>query len=254
MNADNFSLDRYLRRIRYGGSCSADIESVDNLMQHQLRSIPFENLDVRAGKPVDIDPEHIADKILNGNRGGYCFELNGLFAMMLDALGIDYRFVAARPMLYAERRPCTHVAIAVELHGKKWLCDLGFGSYGMRRPLCFDEVDREQQQGHERFRLQTVGNGFFRLQALVEGAWRNQYEFDLSPRDWIDFVPVNYYTSTHPDSLFVNNLVVLRFTPEGRKILFNEQLKIIARGLVETQQVSVNDLSAVLEKEFGLVD
>src|SRR2546427_879975 len=78
-------------------------------MRQQLFSVPFENLDVQAGKIVSLVPEDIAGKILGGARGGYCYEVNGLFAMALQALGIAYRFVAARPMFYPADRKSTRL-------------------------------------------------------------------------------------------------------------------------------------------------
>ena len=119
MHATNFNLPAYLQRIVYQGTPSADIDSVTRMMQQQLRTIPFENLDVQAGKIVSLVPEHIVDKIIHQQRGGYCYEINGLFSMALTALGISYRWVAARPMFYPMRRPKTHMAIVAELQGAR---------------------------------------------------------------------------------------------------------------------------------------
>ncbi|MGM1331113.1 arylamine N-acetyltransferase family protein, partial [Klebsiella michiganensis] len=92
------------------------------------------------GKIVSMEPDDIANKLLRQRRGGYCYELNGLFTMALEALGIAWRFVAARPMFYPARRPKTHMAVVAEVEGRQWLCDLGFGSYGIRAPLALDEL------------------------------------------------------------------------------------------------------------------
>ncbi len=105
MHSNNFDLSRYFRRINYTGPVAADSATLHAIMRHQLFSVPFENLDVQAGKVVSLVPEEISDKILHQGRGGYCYEVNGLFAMALEALGIPYRFVAARPMFYPVRRP-----------------------------------------------------------------------------------------------------------------------------------------------------
>ena len=105
MHSDNFDLSTYFRRISYSGRAAADTATLHAIMRHQLFSIPFENLDVQAGKVVSMVPNDIAGKLLHQKRGGYCYELNGLFAMALEALGITYRFVAARPMFYPARRP-----------------------------------------------------------------------------------------------------------------------------------------------------
>ena len=104
MHASNFQLELYLKRIGFTGVVAADSETVKALMQQQLRTVPFENLDVQAGKIVSLLPEDIVSKIVGGNgsagRGGYCYEVNALFAMALTAIGIDYQFVFCRPMFY----------------------------------------------------------------------------------------------------------------------------------------------------------
>ena len=143
MKADNFVLQDYFNRVGYRGDAKADIATVTRLMRCQLFTVPFENLDVQAGKVVSLVPEEIVEKIVERNRGGYCYEVNGLFSMALYALGIPYRFVAARPMFYPVRRPKTHMAIVLEMDGEKWLCDLGFGSYGIRAPMRLDAVNIE---------------------------------------------------------------------------------------------------------------
>lgn len=141
MHSDNFDISTYFKRINYTGPAAGDTGTLHALMRHQLFAIPFENLDVLAGKIVSLAPDDIADKLLTPGRGGYCYEVNGLFAMALEALGIPYRFVAARPMFYPVRRPKTHMALIAEVESRQWLCDLGFGSYGIRAPMALDTLD-----------------------------------------------------------------------------------------------------------------
>jgi N-hydroxyarylamine O-acetyltransferase len=117
MIAETFNLTDYCQRIGYTGELRADLATVQALMQHQLRSVPFENLDVLAGKPISLNPDDIVAKIVGKQRGGYCYEVNGLFAMALQALQIPYQFVAARPMFYPMKRPRTHMALLVTLDG-----------------------------------------------------------------------------------------------------------------------------------------
>ena len=153
MHSDSFDLSLYFRRIGYSGPAAADTATLHALMRHQLFAIPFENLDVQAGKIVSMEPDDIANKLLRQRRGGYCYELNGLFTMALEALGIAWRFIAARPMFYPARRPKTHMAVVAEVEGRQWLCDLGFGSYGIRAPLALDELDTDIIQDFDTFRL-----------------------------------------------------------------------------------------------------
>ena len=121
MHSDSFDLSLYFRRIGYSGPAAADTATLQALMRHQLFALPFENLDVQAGKIVSMEPDDIANKLLQQSRGGYCYELNGLFTMALETLGITYRFVAARPMFYPARRPKTHMAVIAEVDGRQCL-------------------------------------------------------------------------------------------------------------------------------------
>ncbi len=252
MQANNFSLTDYLRRIDYTGTPKADIETVTRMMRRQLFSVPFENLDVQAGKIVSLVPEEIVEKIVGRRRGGYCYEVNGLFAMALDALGIPYQFVAARPMFYPARRPRTHMALVLTLGGERWLCDLGFGSYGIRAPMRLDALDIDIAQDDDTFMMTLGDDGFYVLRAQVDGQWTNQYAFDLSPQEWIDFVPANYLNSTHPEAIFVRMTVAVLMTETGRKILGGDSFKIVSHGRTEQRTIAPNELADVLAREFGL--
>lgn len=248
MKAENFVLQEYFDRIDFSGDAKADIATIVEMMRCQLFSVPFENLDVQAGKTISLVPEEIVGR----NRGGYCFEVNGLFAMALEALGIPYQFVAARPMMYPVRKPKTHMAIVVEADGEEWLCDLGFGSYGIRAPMRLNLLDAEIKQDFDTFMLSKSNEREYLLQALVEGKWADQFAFDLSPQEWIDFAPANYLSSTHPDAIFVQKLVVALHNPKGRESLSGDILKIVTDGRVEKQTIRPEEKEKILSSRFGL--
>lgn len=251
MHADNFNLSDYFQRIGYTGAARADLATVTALMGCQLQSIPFENLDVQAGKPISLVPEDIFDKIVHRRRGGYCYEVNGLFAMALTALGVDFRFVGCRPMTYPARRPRTHMALLAHLDGEEWLCDVGFGSYGMRAPMRLHDAN-EIRQDHDTFQLSPADGGEYVLKAWVEGQWANQYGFDLGHQEWVDFLPANWLNSTHPETLFVKHLIVMRQTPDGRHILMDDRLKTVERGETTVRQLGLDERGTVLRQVFGL--
>jgi len=172
--------------------------------------------------------------------------------MALEALGIPYRFVAARPMFYPVRRPKTHMAIIAEVEGRQWLCDLGFGSYGIRAPIALADLDRDIIQDFDTFRLSRNVSGEYLLQAKVEGEWCNQYGFDLSPQEWIDFAPANYLNSTHPDAIFVQKLLIVQHVPEGRVILLGNTLKTVTANGFEKRQLKDAEVADLLKNRFGL--
>lgn len=260
MFATNFDLALYARRIGLDHTPVAaafDAAALQSMMQAQLRSITFENLDVQAGKIVSLVPEEIVSKIVgndgNAKRGGYCYELNGLFAMALTALQIPYFFVACRPMFYPMRRPKTHMALVVTIGTERYLCDLGFGSYGMRAPIALSQVNLPQQQDFDQFRLILPTPGDYVLQAQIDGNWVSQFGFDLHPAEWIDFMPANYLNSTHPDTVFVQKLLLIRQHAQGRTMLVGRELKQSVAGVTQSREISEAELPDVLLNHFGLV-
>ncbi len=249
-----FSLDQYLRRIHFDGVATPTLGTVSAIMRSQLASVPFENLDVQAGKGISIDPDQIVKKIIDRQRGGYCYEVNGLFSMALDALAIPYFFVAARPLIHGGKKPRTHMALVVQLDGENWLCDCGFGGHGMRAPMCLSLLDTEISQDNELFMLSRNDEQEFVLKSWVQHRWEEQYAFALTRQSWIDFVPANHYNSTHPDSLFVQKLLVVLCTPTGRKILFGHTLKIIHNGHEVKRFLTADNRATLLREEFGLCE
>ncbi|NMW20800.1 MAG: arylamine N-acetyltransferase [Chlorobiaceae bacterium] len=253
MKADNFTLEKYFDRVGYNGNASKDIVTLTDIMRCQLFSVPFENLDVQAGKIVSLVPEEIVEKIVMRKRGGYCYEVNGLFAMALQELGVPYIFVAARPMIYPVRRPKTHMALVVDVDGEEWLFDLGFGVHGIRKPMRLTVLDVEIKQDSDVFMLSKSNENRYLLKALSEGEWANQYEFDLSPQEWIDFVPANHLNSTHPDAIFVKKLLVVLHNPTGREILIGDTFKSVVNGKTTKQFISMENRASILASKFGLV-
>lgn len=259
MQASNFDLALYARRIGLAQVPTAagfDAAALCQLMQAHLRNITFENLDVQAGKIVSLLPEDIVNKMVGvdgkARRGGYCYEQNGLFAMALTALGISYYFVACRPMFYPMLRPKTHMALVVSVQQQQYLCDLGFGSYGMRAPIALTDVNLPQQQDYDQFRLTMPAPGEYVLQALINQQWTSQFGFDLHPAQWIDFMPANYLNSTHPDTVFVQKLLLIRQTAEGRHLLVGDELKTSSCGVTTVQPITASQRPALLSELFGL--
>ncbi len=252
MQATNFNIEAYFSRIGFRGKAAADFATLKGMMRSQLFTVPFENLDVQRGKVVSLVPEEIYTKIVDRRRGGYCYELNGLFAMALDALGIPYRFVAARPMTYPVRRPKTHMAVVAAIDGGQWLCDLGFGSYGIREPLDMNDLDCAIRQDFDTFRLSKSPEGEYLLQSLSDGTWKNLYEFNLYPQEWVDFQPANYLNSTHPDSIFVRSLMVVLQTPSGKKVLHGNRFREVSENGTRELRPSPEELPVLLDREFRL--
>ena len=253
MKVANFNFADYCKRIGFEGNAHANVETLATLMRCQLFTVPFENLDVQAGKIVSIEPTEIVNKIVYQPRGGYCYEVNSLFAMALTALGIDYHFVGARPMFYPARRPKTHMVIIAAVAGDQYLCDLGFGSYGIRAPIPLSKINQIIQQDDDFYKLFCEDGKNYIVQALVDGEWVNQFGFDLYPHELLDFMPANYYNSKSPDAIFVKQLLIVKYNSRGRKILSGMRFKKIENGKAYQEDITTDRLSDVLKNEFGLI-
>lgn len=252
LHADNFVIADYFQRIGISGDLKNDLPTLTAIMRAQLRSVPFENLDVQAGKIVSLVPEDIVSKIIYGRRGGYCYEVNSLFAMALTALGFEYDLIGARPMFYPQRRPKSHMVLMVKIGAERWLCDTGFGSFGLRAPIELNQLGQIIKQDNETFTLDKNERGEFVLKALVKGEWANQFGFDLQPMEMIDFMPVNYYNSTHPDAVFVQRYLVMLQRADGRTLLSGNQLKQLRGDQEDVSEIAPEKLDEVLWREFGL--
>jgi N-hydroxyarylamine O-acetyltransferase len=248
MTASNFSLPDYLNRIEYHGDVRPNLATLTALMSHQLQCVPFENTTVRAGDIPSLLPKDIYTKIVIHRRGGYCYEVNGLFAMALTAIGFEWYFAGARPMFYPTRRPKTHMVLIVTIEGETYLCDTGFGGYGLREPMQVTHKGQTNQNG-DRFSLE-LRDGEYVLASLLNDEWTPQYGFALTPQEWIEFSLANYFNATHPDAIFTQKRLAVMQSATGRKILMDNSLKIIENGITTLSDV---DYDSAAREHFGLL-
>lgn len=255
MTGEAAFLDDYLVRIGHDGAGGADLATLSALHRCHAAAIPFENLDVLCGRPVSLDPGEIQAKLVGRRRGGYCFEQNALFARVLRAFGFHVSGLAARVRwgVPAEvETPRTHMLLRVDLDEGPMIADVGFGGLTLTEPLRL-AADVTQQTSHEPFRL-AGDNGAFILQACLAGEWASLYRFTLEPAVPADYLVANWYTSSHPRSLFVANLLAARPDEGVRYALNNLTFTIRRRGEApEVRQLAgVDALVAVLERHFGV--
>jgi len=239
MRAENFSLEEYFCRIGFNRVPASDFETLSAVMQAQLCSVPFENTEVQAGRIPSLKPEDIVQKIVHDGRGGYCYELNGLFAMALENIGFRYYFAAARPMTYAERRPKTHMVIIVLLDENKYLCDCGFGGYGLRVPIKLANETKTECDSEEFFL--EFDNGEYLFSSKIFDEKSPQYAFADTPQEWIEFTLANYFNATHPNTIFTQKKLAIMQTNSGRKLLVDDTLKIVENKIAQEHSVVYED-------------
>jgi N-hydroxyarylamine O-acetyltransferase len=255
MNASP-ELESYFRRIGYDGPREPTLPVLHALTAAHAQSIPFENLDVLLERPICLDPDALFRKLVHEQRGGYCFEQNGLFLEVLGALGFSVKPLSARVRWQRPRDvipPRTHLFIRVELDGESWLTDVGVGGMSLTSAIRLDTED-EQPTAHEPRRILREDGRLFHQVRLAD-AWHDVCEFTLEEMPPIDRELANWYTSAHPQSHFKNRLLVARAAPDGQRLtLLNDEFTSRARdGRAQSHKIgSPEELLTVLGDRFGL--
>ncbi|MGB3808822.1 MAG: arylamine N-acetyltransferase [Parvibaculum sp.] len=255
LDGSALDLDTYFARIGYRGSRAPTLETLRALHFSHATTIPFENLDVLAGKTPLLDLAPVVRKLVDERRGGYCFELNMLFSGVLKALGFRVTDLIGRvrwksPADIVSAR--SHRVVHVDLPEGPFIADIAFGGLTMTGPLKF-EVDIEQPTPHETYRILRRGQDF-ELQAKLGEDWVSIYSFSLEPQAPVDYEVSNWFTATHPNSIFVQHLIVARPAVDRRHALLNTGLTIRHKdGRVETRQLaSVDEIAVALRDYFGI--
>ncbi|WP_165855820.1 arylamine N-acetyltransferase family protein [Marinobacter sp. JSM 1782161] len=248
-------LDAYCARIGYHGPLTPTLETLQGLHARHPDAIAFEAIDVLLDRGVDISPKAVEDKLIHAGRGGYCFEHNGLFKRVLEALGFHVEGLTARVRWMAKPgtapQPHSHMALKVWIDHRPWLVDVGFGGNVLTTPLRMDTTEPQPTQ-HETFRLIPYGPGLL-LQAQIDGDWRPVYELSGEPLLNGDYEVANWYTSTYPQSPFRSHLMVARTTPDARYKLLNGRLTTqFPDGTSHRQELDAESLEQVLRDTFGL--
>ncbi|NUX55837.1 arylamine N-acetyltransferase family protein [Paraburkholderia youngii] len=252
------NLENYFARIGYPGPRAATLEVLRAIHRLHPAAIPFENLNPLTRQPVRLELEAIERKLVTQKRGGYCFEQNILFANVLMQLGFKVTPMLARVIWGREPgtiSPRTHMVLRVDIDGDEWIADVGFGGVTLTAPLRLT-AGLAQPIPLGTFRLANAGHDTVYLEVLApDESWSRVYHVDLRAVEWVDYEISNWYTSTSPDSKFVNNLLACRVLPELRVALFNDQLnERDAQGQIvsERRLASAAELADCLRERFGL--
>lgn len=243
-------VDTYLTRIQYSGSREPTAETLIQLHRAHMLSVPFENLDIPLGTPITLSLPSLYDKIVRRRRGGFCYELNGLFGWLLEQLGFQVTMLSAR--VYQGTEPgleFDHLVLLVEA-GDRLLADVGFGD-SFLEPLPL-EVDEETVQLGTAYRLRGLDSER-ELQRRRQSDWEPQYAFSLTPRRLSEFHPMCRFQQTSPESVFTQKTVCSLATPNGRVTLSNGRLIVTRAGQREERDVAdEEEYRAVLHEHFSI--
>ena len=234
MNGTVFDLGAYLRRIKYTGEIAPTVETLKAIHKAQFYTIPFENFDIQLGRGINLAPEAIFEKLVRKKRGGYCFELNGLFLMALKTLGFEVRALLSRVHITGTPTGRGHQIELVNIRGRQWIADVGFGGETPRIPIPLELNQPTVHDGQQIRLVETEPFGTM-LQTLKNNKWMDLYSFDMGHVCQADIEYGNYFTSTHPSSFFTFNRVAALPVEKGVITVLNYTLRKTIDGKEKVQ-------------------
>lgn len=249
-------LEAYLARIAHDGSRRPDLDTLTAIHARHIDSIAFEGIDAWLGRGIDLAPAAVEAKLIGARRGGYCFEQSGLMKRALEALGFAVEGLGARVRFGLAPGECpggrTHMALKVTVNGIPWLVDAGFGRTTPAVPLRLDTPE-PQPTPHETCRIIPFGSDHLLQQQGEDGRWQSLYQIVADRPSESDYAMANWFTSTHPSSVFRQALVAARTTADARYGLLNGRLTVRRVGRpAESVALDADGLGEVLAGHFGL--
>ncbi|WP_405537693.1 arylamine N-acetyltransferase [Streptomyces sp. NBC_00075] len=254
--------DAYLRRLGAERPARPTLDVLRELQLRHLMAVPFENLSIHLGEAIVLEEDRLLEKVVGAHRGGFCYELNGVFGALLTELGFDVTLLAAR--VYGDEGrlgiPYDHLVLRVRtVDGGDWLVDVGFGAHS-HYPLAMGERGEQEDPG-----------GVFRIVGAEAGAGaegegdpgdldvvrdgRRQYRVELRPRVLRDFVAGAWWHSTSPESHFTRSLVCSRVTADGGRITLSGRSFTVTApgGEKEVRELGADsEVLAVYRERFGV--
>jgi len=257
----NMNTESYLKRINYQKPLKADKETLFQLHQAHLYHVPFEDLNIHYDIPIVLRAQDLYEKVVTNRRGGFCYELNGLFGELLKEIGFQTTLVAAKVIdKHGKVGPkYDHAALIVELENlpngsqEKWLVDVGFGgdSFVLPKELKLDIV---QKDIHDYYKFEKYGEQEWLLLQSGDGQqFTKQYVFSFESEELTNFEGECQKKQTEEEGYFKKNLMCTKATPEGRISIFNDRLTIKDRSGKEFRKIeNEKELFSLLATEFGI--
>lgn len=245
---------RYLQHIGFAGIPQADLLTLQQLHRCHMLSVPFENLSIIYRQGIHLEEPALFNKIVECNRGGFCYELNRLFAALLKDIGFNVQFISGeiRARDGSFGAPFDHMALKVELD-QPYLVDVGFGD-SFLTPLKITTTE-QQPQTSGTFHLEQEGETYYleRRNGDNRSHAKTLYRFTLQAREPSEFDGMCHYHSTSPQSHFTQRLVCSRPTENGRVTLSENKLIITEdHQRHESTLHSEEERRATLMRYFGI--
>jgi len=243
----------YLARIGITQPIKTDYASLHLLQSQHLKTVPYENLDIMRNIPLSLEVGDMYEKIVARKRGGYCFELNGLFTWLLRSLGFEVVEYMARFLRDETEIPMRrHRVLRVTCDEGDYLADVGVGSPVPLTPLPLTMGKISEQRG-EKYKLEKEDFFGTVLYEWKKNEWRKLYSFTEEPQLNIDYVMPSFYCEAHPESYFRTMDMVHMFTEDGRKSVAGREVKIFSPNGVEVIVPASEEVyHQLLKLHFGI--
>jgi len=229
-----------------------DLSFLSDLTSRHLENFSFSSVGPMLGNELPLDTGAVYRRIVVDRRGGYCFEQNGLMQAVLEELGYTVTLCLARVIHNQDTHPgLTHRITLVEIDGKQYVADVGFGSTGPRFPVSM--TGEESRESFRIFRIAEGRPGEYHMQILKDGDYFSLYRFELHRYGQADCEVGHFYSHKHPGANFVNHLVVSRILADEVRSLRNRDLWLITAGGEQRRVISdAGQLRAELRGQFGI--
>lgn len=208
------------------------------MQEAHLLNVPFENLDIHYGIAIRLELDAIFKKIVLKQRGGFCYELNGLFYQLLKELGFEVKMISGRVHTkdgnYGPEYD--HMAIIATIDHRQYLVDVGFGKFSFQPLEIKKGLVLHDPQGQ--FQFEEEQDGYLSVNIVKDGKLYPQYLFQMSPRAFSEFEGMCNYHQSGKDSHFTHKKMISILTNEGRITLNDQQVKISRK---ENEEILIFD-------------
>lgn len=250
-------IKKYFERLQlsFDENAPLDYSLLKKIQYAHVTKIPYENIDILKGIPLTFDYDKLYEKIVINNRGGYCFELNGLLGWLLRALGFEVVEYMARYLKGEKEIPMRrHRVLKVKtFDGNEYLCDAGVGAKAPKEPLIL-ATDLIQEQHNETYRFVKTDFFGYVLQEKSNSGWIDVFAFTQEVQLNKDFVMPSFYCEKHPDSIFNKTYMISIKTRTGRKTIDDLTFKVFEGDeLSEKKELSENEIASCLKENFGII-
>ena len=241
--------EKYLDRIKYTGGLKPNLNLLKRLQKNHLLNIPFENLDIHNKVPIELNIDRIYEKIVQNNRGGFCYELNGLFYELLHSLGFRVKRISAR--VYNKDNGYSpefdHFTIIAKIGNADYLTDVGFGEF-IFEPIEL-KLGKIQNDDRGRYLFDIYEDGYLRVNKIEDGTSTPEFIFKKVERELVEYKEMCEYHQSNPNSHFMKKRLISLPTINGRITISGNILKV-----TENKKVIEKELENETEFEKALWD